>query len=47
MPDKIKMIDERERQKNTDRKKKRSGGNYSESVKGLWFRSVFKTGFVQ
>ena len=31
------IIDERERQKNKDRKKQRSGASYSESVRAKWF----------
>ena len=33
--------------KNKDRKKKRSGASYSESVRGKWFFFAFKLGFVQ
>ena len=43
----IEMIDERERQKNKDRKKQRSGTSYSESVGDKWFCWMFKLGFAQ
>ena len=43
----MKIIDERERQKNKDRKKQRSGASYSESVRAKWFCCAFKLGFVQ
>ena len=43
----MKIIDERERQKNKDRKTQRSGASYSESVRAKWFCCVFKLGFVQ
>ena len=43
----MKIIDERERQKNKDRKKQRSGASYSESVRAKWFCRAFKLGFVQ
>ena len=47
MSDKMEIIDERERQKNKDRTKLRSGTNYSESVRAKWFCCAFKLGFVQ
>ena len=47
MSDIMEIIDERERQKNKDRKKERSGANYSESVRAKWFCCAFKLGFVQ
>ena len=47
MSGKMEIIDERERQKNKDRTKLRSGTNYSESVRAKWFCCAFKLGFVQ
>ena len=47
MSELIETIDERERQKNKDRKKQRSGASYSESVKDKWFSCAFKLSFVQ
>ena len=47
MSDVMEIIDERKRQKNKDRKKQRSGINYSESVRAKWFFCVCKLGFVQ
>ena len=43
----MKIIDERERKKNKDRKTQRSGASYSESVRAKWFCCAFKLGFVQ
>ena len=43
----MKIIDERERQKNKDRKTQRSGASYSESVRTKWFCCAFKLGFAQ
>ena len=43
----MKIIDERERQKNKDRKTQRSGASYSESVRAKWFCCAFKLRFVQ
>ena len=43
----MKILDERERQKNKDRKKLRSGASYSESVRAKWFCCAFKLGFDQ
>ena len=43
----MKIIDERERQKNKDRKKYGSGESYSESVRAKWFCCAFNLGFVQ
>ena len=43
----MKIIDERERWKNKDRKTQRSGASYSESVRAKWFCCAFKLGFVQ
>ena len=43
----MKIIDERERQKNKDRRKQRSGASYSESVIAKWFCCALKLGFVQ
>ena len=37
MSDIMKIIDERERQKNEDRKKQRIGASYSETVRAKWF----------
>ena len=42
----MKIIDERERKKNKDRKKKRVGARYSESVKAKEFCCAFKLDFV-
>ena len=47
MSDIMEIIDERERQKNKDRKKERSGASYSESVRAKWFCCAFKLDFVQ
>ena len=51
MSDIMEIIDKRKRQKkqnnNKDRKKQRSGANYSESVRAKWFCCAFKLGFVQ
>ena len=47
MSDIMEIIDERERQKNKDREKQRSGASYSESVRAKWFCCAFKLGFVQ
>ena len=43
----MKIIDERDRQKNKGRKKQRSSASYSESVRAKWFCCAFKLGFVQ
>ena len=43
----MKVIDERKRQKNKDRKKQRSGASYGESVRAKWFCCTFKLGFFQ
>ena len=43
----MKIIDERERQKNKDRKMQRSGESYNESVRAKYFSCTFKLGFVQ
>ena len=43
----MKIIDERERQKNKDRKKQRSGASYNESVRAKWFCYAFNLGFLQ
>ena len=43
----MKIIDERERHKNKDRKKQRSDTSYSESLRAKWFCCAFKLGFVQ
>ena len=42
----MKIIDERERKKNKDRKKKRVGARYSENVKAKEFCCAFKLDFV-
>ena len=47
MSDIMEIIDEREREKNKDRKKERSGASYSESVRAKWFCCAFKLGFAQ
>ena len=47
MSDKTKIIDERERQKNKDRKKQKIGAGYSESVRAKWFCCAFKLGYLQ
>ena len=36
MSDIMEIIDEREKQKNKDRKKQRSGASYNESVRAKW-----------
>ena len=41
------IIDEREKRKNKDRKKQRSGTSYSESVRAKWFFCAFKLSFFQ
>ena len=41
------IIDERERRKNKDRKKQRSGTSYSESARVKWFFCAFKLSFFQ
>ena len=46
MSDIMEIIDERERQKK-DRKKRRSGASYSESLRAKWFCCAFKLGFIQ
>ena len=43
----IKIIDEREKQKNKDRKAQRSGANYCESKRAKWFCYAFKLGVFQ
>ena len=43
----MKILDERERQKNKDRKEQRGNASYSESVSVKWFCSAFKLGFLQ
>ena len=43
----MKIIDERERCKNKDKKKQRSGASYSEIMRVKWFCCAFKLGFVQ
>ena len=43
----MKIIDKRERQKNKDRKKQRSGRSYSENVRANLFCCASKLGFVQ
>ena len=43
----MKIIDERERQENKDKKTQRSGASYSESVRVKWFCCAFKLDFVQ
>ena len=43
----MKIIDERERQKNKDRKKQRSAASYCESVRAKWFCCTLKLGFSQ
>ena len=43
----MKIIDERERQKNKDRKKQMGDASYSESVRAKWFCCAFKLGFLQ
>ena len=43
----MKITDEREKQKNKDRKKQRTGASYSESVTAKWFCCTFKLGFAQ
>ena len=43
----MKIIHERDREKNKDRKKQRDDASYSESVRAKWFCFAFKLGFVQ
>ena len=43
----MKIINERERQKNEDRKKQKSGARYTKSLKTKCFCCAFKLGFVQ
>ena len=43
----MKIIDERERQKNKDRNKQRSCASHSKSVTAKWFCCGFKLGFFQ
>ena len=47
MPEIMKIIDEKEREKTKDRKKQRSDASYIESVKVKWFCCIFKLGFLQ
>ena len=42
-----KIIDEREKHDNKDRKTQRRSASYSESVRAKWFCCAFKLGFVQ
>ena len=42
----MKIIDERDRQKNKGRKNQRSSASYSESVRAKWFCCAFKLGFA-
>ena len=43
----IKIIDQRETQKQNKTKKKKGGGSYSERVRDKWFCWAFKLGFLQ
>ena len=43
----MKMIDERERQRNKGRKRQRNSARYSEIVRPKWFCYAFKLGFFQ
>ena len=47
MSDIMEIIGERERQRNKDRKKQRSGASYSKNMRAKWFCCAFKLGFVQ
>ena len=47
MSDIMEIIDERERERNKDRKKQRSGASYNENVRAKWFCCAFKLGFLQ
>ena len=42
----MKIIDERETQKNKDKKEKKGDASYSERVRGKWFYCAFKLGFL-
>ena len=43
----MKLTDERERQKNKDRKKQRSGASFIESGRAKWICYALNLGFVQ
>ena len=43
----LEIIVEKEREKNKDITKQRSGASYSKSVRAKWFCCAFKLGFVQ
>ena len=47
MPEKMKIIDERENKENKDRRKQRKGASYNESVRAKCLCCTFKLGFVQ
>ena len=47
MPEKMKIINEIERQKSKDRKKHRSGASYSKNVRAKWPCCAIKLGFIQ
>ena len=43
----MKTVDEREKKKNKDRKKKRTGASYSENMRAKSFFCTFKLDFLQ
>ena len=47
MPEKMKIIDDRETQKRTKTEKNKGDKSYSERVRTKWFCCAFKLGFLQ